>query len=319
MVLALVSTALVNTALVIIVGSCAGCAAVGARSQGPAGNSGPTTAISAIPRAVTWKKTVHKAVPVVRRTPSATTSPTRHQSVQQLFTADVAPLIAADGYRAAVSVDDLTTGQVADVDGGQEFITASIAKADILATLLYQLQRRGGQLSKSQAALAVRMIEESDNNAATAIYNEDGEADGIDAANQAFGLTRTTAGSGEYWGLTTTTTEDQVRLLRQIFTSSSVLDSASRAYIQSLMGAVEPAQQWGVPAAADSGTPFAVKNGWLPDPHTHLWEVNSIGEVTHGGQRMLVTVLSTGDTNFSDGIALVEGISVKAAGAMAGK
>jgi hypothetical protein len=36
-------------------------------------------------------------------------------------------------------------------------------------------------------------------------------------------------------------------------------------------------QQWGVPAAADGGTQFMVKNGWLPSGSTGVWEINSIG------------------------------------------
>ena len=72
-----------------------------------------------------------------------------------------------------------------------------------------------------------------------------------------------------------------------------------------------------MPAVADEGTSFAVKNGWLPDPTTHLWEINSIGEVTHDGQLMLIAVLSTGNDNYADGIALVQEVASKAAAAVA--
>jgi hypothetical protein len=215
-----------------------------------------------------------------------------------------------------VAVFDLTTGQFASYGGTDEFITASIAKADILSTRLYQLQQQGGQLSSREQAVAVKMIENSDNNAATDLYNDDGEASGVDAANRVFGLTETTAGYSDYWGLTTTTVDDQIRLLKQIFTTSSVLSTASRAFIQDLMGQVETDQQWGVPAAADSGTWFAVKNGWLPDPTTKLWEVNSIGDITHDGQHMLIAVLSTDNVSFSSGISEVESVVEKAADAV---
>ena len=78
------------------------------------------------------------------------------------------------------------------------------------------------------------------------------------------------------FGLTSTTVDDQLRLLRQITVTPSVLTTA-QDYIQHLMGDVESDQQWGVPAAADSGTAYLVKNGWLPNPA--LWSINSIGEI----------------------------------------
>jgi beta-lactamase class A len=235
-----------------------------------------------------------------------------------LLTSAVAPLVADDDDHVAIAVDDLSNGQFASYDGNQEYITASIVKADILATLLYQIQQDNKHLNPHQQTLATAMIENSDNDAATKLYDEDGESSGIDAANQAFGLTETTVGTNGYWGLTSTTPDDQIRLLRQIFTSQTILAPASQAYIQGLMSQVEPDQAWGVPSAADNGTSSAVKNGWLPDPTTHLWEVNSIGEVTHDGQRMLIAVLSTDNANYADGISLIQGVIGKAASAVAG-
>jgi hypothetical protein len=112
--------------------------------------------------------------------------------------------------------------------------------------------------------------------------------------------------------------DDQIQLLRLLFIPPSVLFTAqSQDYIQGLMTQVEADQQWGVPAAADTGTQFMVKNGWLPDPTTGLWEINSIGQVTHGGQRMLIAVLSSDNETEDGGISLVQDVAVKAADAMA--
>ena len=94
------------------------------------------------------------------------------------------------------------------------------------------------------------MIENSDNDAASDLYDDDGEATGIDAVNKAFGLTDTAVGTDGYWGLTTTTVTDQLKVLRQVFTSDSLLTSSSRDYIQNLMSQVEADQRWGVSAAA---------------------------------------------------------------------
>jgi beta-lactamase class A len=248
------------------------------------------------------------AMPVVKMVGSA---------AQQALTAAVAPLARADDGQVAVTVDDLTTGTEAAYGGTQEFVTASIVKADILATLLYQAQRSGQPLSSQDQALATTMIENSDNDAASDLYDDVGGAGGVDRANQVFGLTGTTAGTSPTWGLTSTTTDDQVQLLRLMFTQPSVLTDQSQDYIQGLMSHVETDQQWGVPAAADDGSPFLVKNGWLPDPTTGLWEINSIGQVFHDGQRMLIAVLSEGNDTEDSGISLVESVAQTAAGAMA--
>jgi hypothetical protein len=177
------------------------------------------------------------------------------------------------------------------------------------------MQQQHSQMSSGEESLATTMIENSDNDSATTLYYDAGESGGIDTANRAFGLTETTVGTYGYWGLTTTTPDDQIRLLGQVFTSQTVLAPSSQAYIQGLMSQVESDQAWGVPSAADSGTRFAVKNGWLPNPT--LWEINSIGEVTHQGQRMLIAVLSSDNDDYGDGISVVQTVIGKAADAVA--
>ncbi len=236
---------------------------------------------------------------------------------QRALTAAMAPLAGADDGQVAVTVDDLTAGTEAAYAGTQEFVTASIVKADILSTLLYQAQQSGQSLSSHDQALATTMIENSDNDAASGLYADAGGPAAVNRANRVFGLTETTAGTAGMWGLTSTTTDDQVQLLRLMFTQPSVLTDQSQDYIGGLMNRVETDQQWGVPAAADDGSPFMVKNGWLPDPTTGLWEINSIGQVVHDGQRMLIAVLSEGNDTEDSGISLVESVAQAAAGAMA--
>jgi Beta-lactamase enzyme family len=228
--------------------------------------------------------------------------------------AALAPEIRDDGGHFAVAVDDLATGSQAAYGGSQEFVTASIVKVDILVTLLYQAQEAGQALTAEDQDLATTMIENSDNDSASDLYDDVGGAGAIDDANRVCGLSETTAGTDGYWGLTSTTVDDQIRLLRVVFTRPSPLSRASQRYIQSLMSHVEADQQWGVTAAADPGTQFMVKNGWLPNPD--LWEINSIGEVTHDGQRMLIAVLSDDNVSENSGISLVEAVAKAAASSM---
>lgn len=213
----------------------------------------------------------------------------------------------ADGATVSVAVLDLASGQSA-VYGGGTFDTASIVKVDILAALLLRAQDAGRRLTAEEKTYATAMIEDSDNDSASALWRIVGGADGLDAANRRFGLAGTAGGDGGLWGLTRTTAADQLALLRQVFgdDSDSELSAASRTYLQGLMGRIAEDQRWGVSAAAD-GSAWALKNGWLPRSTTGLWVVNSIGRVTAGGDDYLVAALSQGNATKEKGISLVEG------------
>jgi beta-lactamase class A len=239
----------------------------------------------------------------------------RQLTAQQRVSAAVAPLIKADGGHVAVAVDDLTSGAEAAY-GTSEFVTASIVKVDILAALLYERQESGQSLTAHEEDLATTMIENSDNDSASALYADIGASTGLDQANQVFGLTHTTAGTDGEWGLTSTTADDQLRLLRQMTVTPSALTPAARDYIQHLMGDVESDQRWGVPAAADSGPAYLVKNGWLPNPA--LWSINSIGEIDHSGHPLLVTVLSDDNSSEASGISAIQAVAQQAVSAVAG-
>jgi hypothetical protein len=271
-----------------------------------AGGGAATTAKAVAKKAIAWKAPAPS--------PTAKPRPKPGPTAQQRVSAAVGPLFDADNDDAGLAVVDLTTGQWVSYGGNREFRTASIVKADILSTLLYQAQQGQGSLSSREESLATLMIEDSDNDAATALWNDAGGSGGVAAANKVFGMHDTTPGPGGLWGLTTTTANDQIRLLRQIFATPSKLSASSQAYIQDLMRHVSPEQAWGVPVTADDGTDPAVKNGWLPDPK--LWVVNSIGSVTHSGDHLLIAVLSHYNYSYGGGISVVQGIAKKAADAV---
>lgn len=213
----------------------------------------------------------------------------------------------------SVAVLDLASG-VGAAYGGGVFETASIVKADILAALLLRAQDEGRRLSAAEKTYATAMIETSDNDAASALWRTIGEAEGLDAANERLGLTRTEGGEGMLWGLTRTTAADQLTLLRQVFGDESELSEASRTYLRGLMGRIAAGQDWGVSAAAD-GSSWALKNGWLPRSTTGLWVVNSIGRVGVGGRDYVLAVLSNGNATQAAGISLVEGAAKAAVSA----
>jgi hypothetical protein len=221
-----------------------------------------------------------------------------------LLAAAMRSVSVANGAEVSVAVLDLDSGESAS-HGGGTFDTASIVKVDILAALLLQAQDAGRHLTATEKSYATAMIENSDNDSASALWDAIGKADGLDAANKRLGLGDTEGGDGALWGLTQTTAADQLALLQQVFGNDSELSEVSRAYLQRLMGRIAAGQHWGVSAVAD-GSKWALKNGWLPRSTTGLWDVNSVGRVTAAGHDYLVAVLSNGNSTQTKGISLVE-------------
>jgi beta-lactamase class A len=240
----------------------------------------------------------------------------RQETSSDFAAASLDRLVGQPPWHVSLAVQDLTNGRTL-VRGAASrgFTTASIAKVDILASLLLERQQSGASaLSAAQRALAKRMIEASDNACANQLFRQAGGAWGLTRANRTFGLTSTTVHEPR-WGLTTTTVGDQLRLLQQVFTSRSALDASSRAYLQSLMAQVEADQNWGVRAAADGH--YALKNGWLPRPDG-TWTVNSVGSVLHHGHQLLIAVLTDKDTTEAAGISLTQALAQAAATAVTG-
>ncbi|MCX5598160.1 class A beta-lactamase-related serine hydrolase [Streptomyces phaeochromogenes] len=269
-------------------------------SRGPEASSGATTAMeatvesSAMPTAAASSRT--RPSPVVDR--------------DALLAEAVKAVAVEDGAAVSVAVLDVSSGESA-VYGDGAFDTASIVKVDILASLLLRAQDAGRGLTAQEKSYAAAMIRNSDNASATALWTAIGQAEGLRAANERFGLRDTEGGDGALWGLTQTTAADQLTLLRQVFGGKSELSESSRAYLTGLMEEIAVGQDWGVSAAASGvgASEFALKNGWLPRSATGLWDINSVGRVSAGGREYLVAVLSDGNSSKEKGVSMVEAVA----------
>jgi hypothetical protein len=207
---------------------------------------------------------------------------------------------------AAVTVADTRTGITCQLHPGWHFHSASIVKVIILETLLHDLGVRHRYLTREQITLTTEMITESDNDAATTLWNEDGMANlrrFLDLAK----MTHTELDEDGYWGLTRVTAQDEMLLLRLLTVRSAVLDYTSRQYALRLMAHVIPAQRWGVPAGAPAGVTVHVKNGWLPDPVR--WVINSIGVFTSRHRVYRIAVLTRNNPNMDYGVDTVQGVA----------
>jgi hypothetical protein len=231
---------------------------------------------------------------------------------------------AAAGYAAArtgsvlAAVYDVRTGQSWSLGTGPPQAEASVVKLDILETLL--AARSGAGLDADGQALAQAMIEDSDNDAATSLWDAAGGASGVSAYNDRAGLTSTTpspcvscAGfAWPGWGLTTTLPADQLALLKQLIVPGAdpLLSDTQRSYALWLMEHVAPDQRWGVSGGVPPGVTVALKNGWLPlNPANSDWQVNSVGWVCGDGRDYLIAVLTTGSPTEQYGIATINALS----------
>ena len=214
----------------------------------------------------------------------------------------------------SAAVLDLNSGQEYLYTPGQEEITASIVKVEILGTLLAQAQVQNRSLSPTEQSLASAMITQSNNDAATSLFNEVNGAPAIAAFDASVGMTSTTPNVA--WGLTTTTAADQVTLLHELVVEHRVLTAASAVYELGLMGSVEPDQAWGVSAGVGTGATVNLKNGWLTVGDT--WTVNSIGWVNGVGRDYIIAVLTDHDPDEAYGIDSISMISEAAWSALTG-
>jgi beta-lactamase class A len=223
------------------------------------------------------------------------------------FAAALQSYVASRSGRVSAAVFDATTGATYSYNAGTKHMTASIVKVAILGTLLRQAQDAHRALTSTERSVATLMIQQSDNNAATTLWNQVGQGPGVKLFMNLVGMPSTTPGTDGLWGLTSTNAPDQVRLVRTVAYPNAVLSDASRAYVESLMRSVTPSQKWGVSAGLAAGTTVALKNGWLP--RTDGWVINSIGHVRGGTYDYVIAVLQSGDPAMNYGIDTVEHVS----------
>jgi beta-lactamase class A len=232
-----------------------------------------------------------------------------HGGMATLNTALRRYLLTRTGH-VTVAVEDLDTGQRVLHRPGHRQRTASIVKVEILMALL---SKEHAPLQSDVAAQARRMIENSDNDDAQALFKRIGDGPGLDAFSQRVGLTHTQAemgiaGPGYAWGLTRTTPGDQLRLLNLIVHRNDILTVRDRHYVRHLMTHIESDQRWGVTAGTSPQSVVALKNGWLY-LSSRDWQINSIGRVRAAQHEYLIGVMSTDNPSMAYGVDTVQEVS----------
>ncbi len=247
------------------------------------------------------------ATPMTPSSPSASCRSPAHPALAARLARDIDRALRGRVSTVAVGVDDPGQDVQCWLDSSAHFDSASVVKVIILGALLRLAEDQHRHLTRTEAALATAMITESDNDAASALWDELGHR----YIQHFLGLAkmnRTYLGAGPYWGLTQITAYDEVLLLRLLLNQNAVLDTAARDYALGLMARVIPSQRWGVPVGAPRSLTVHVKNGWLP-LYPHGWRINSIGCFTGRGGGYSIVVLTQDNPTMTYGIDTVQAVA----------
>ena len=234
------------------------------------------------------------------------TAPAKYAPLATRLSKDIAAAIRGRSGYIAIRVEDVRTGVECRYNEGHRSHSASVVKATILAALLYWRQHTHTSLTSTEKHEATLMIENSDNNAATYLWNDVGHTR-LNQFIKAATMTETELNSSGYWGLSEITARDELQLMRLLTEHNSVLTDSSRSYELNLMNHVVSYERWGVPAGAPSGLTVYVKNGWLNDPVR--WVINSIGAIEGHGRDYKMAILTYNNPSEQYGINTVQAIA----------
>src|ERR1700733_1157671 len=295
-----------SAVLVVGVVACSSAHAATASPAAPAASRPAKVAPSAAPTAKT--SAAGSATPATV-TEGLCTAPAARRALAARLSADIVKGLSGRNGAHAVSVYDRVTGVSCLYNGSKHFDSASIVKAIIMAALLRWHQETGTPLSSWEKSEAALMITQSDNDAATALWDELGMSN-LQHFLDLAGMGETQLGQDGEWGLTQVTAHDEMLLLKLLTAPNSVLDAYSRSYQLGLMDQVTSWEAWGVTAGTPSGVTWHVKNGWLPDATG--WHINSIGTFSGHGKNYMIAVLSD-NTDMNDdeqyGIKTIENVA----------
>jgi beta-lactamase class A len=285
------------------------CSSAGTATASPAANGASRAAKVATSASATPKASTAGSASLATVTEGLCTAPAAHRALAGQLSADILKGLRGRNGVHAVSVDDRVTGVYCLYNGSQHFDSASIVKAIIMAALLRWHQETNTPLSSWEKSEATLMITQSDNDAATDLWDELG-MDNLQHFLNLAGMGETQLGQDGEWGLTQVTAHDEMLLLELLTAPNSVLDASSRSYQLGLMAQVTNWEAWGVTAGTPSGVAWHVKNGWLPDATG--WHINSIGTFSGPGENYMIAVLSD-NTDMNDdeqyGINTIEDVA----------
>jgi beta-lactamase class A len=229
------------------------------------------------------------------------------------LSADAASFIAGRDGLVGVAVLVPGQGTIYSLNAEEPFALASVAKLQIMLTLLDQAARDERALTDDEVWLLELMITVSDNDAASELWLEVGGGEAVAGYSHSAGDLSFQPGSEDEWGTSTDTPASFAQLLLRLF-DGDILDPAGRGIALDLLARVTSDQRWGVTAGLDPESDLVfLKNGWYVEEDEDSysgWRVNSAGIVVRGGGAPYVIVVFTDFQPDQDyGKETVEGIA----------
>ena len=248
---------------------------------------------------------------------TTTTEPDYFECLPDPFTDEFVQQITDKypGIRITAHVHDLRSDCGYSMNRDARNPTASVFKVMVMAGTLLEAQNAERPPTDYEINQMTPMITESANSPVRSLWRSFGSSPWFREQGEIFGLRETSisADGGSAWGRTTTSALDQVNLLRQVLVGDwGPLDDEYRAIALDLMTSVVPDQTWGVTAGVPDDWVVAQKNGFAGVT------ANSVGWVDEPGESegYVVAILTTGWSNWRNGVAAIEEVSAQVAGIM---
>ena len=212
--------------------------------------------------------------------------------------------VNASGTMYAV-VYDVTHRRYFSYGAPGQFIAASSMKVPILLAFLNTIEQQGRGPTDGERGLMTTMIENSNNDSATALYNEVGGAPGVAAYMQRIGVSGLSV-NPKAWGWSLISPWTMVNLLT-LLNAGAILTPQDRTLALTLMENVEADERVGVGDTAPPGATVAMKDGWVIGPDG-LWAVNSSGIVTTRGETYIIAAYTQGQPSLGAGQSTIRQI-----------
>ena len=218
------------------------------------------------------------------------------------------------GPNVGVALYDVTRQRYYTYNSTTQFLVASSIKVPIMAAFFDMIEQQGREPNDGEMDLLITMIENSNNDSASALYNEIGNSAGITAYFQKIGVTGLSPEDGS-WGYSVITPQAMVDLLA-LLQKGKILTAKDRATALNLMENIESDQKAGVGDTAPAGFTIAMKDGWVPGPDG-LWAMNTSGIVTSGKETYIISVYTQEQQSLNDGQVIVRQVCSTAASLLA--
>jgi hypothetical protein len=206
------------------------------------------------------------------------------------------------GYTSFAVVD--SEGRMHGRHLHRTFVTASVVKAMLLVAYLRKVAGEKGSLDEDDRSLLEPMIHLSDNDAATDVWELDGD-DRLLALARRAGMTDFSI-EGE-WGNAQLSAADQARYF---FEMNSLIPARFRHYADHLLSHVVDYESWGIPhVARPHGWTVFFKGGWRGTERGQL--VHQIARLQKPHQRLAIAVMTDGDPSMEYGIGTIQGVAAR--------